>query len=215
MATVHGNHLMDRPYRVPEGLSSWLDVVTTAAGHRFAQRPPGRYRTGGFDDFAAFPGVREYRLDGTGAWRRLDGGGDLTVEGRLIGGCVETLAPLAWTPFLDTTAFARAEAPEGLLVYLEAADADAFTMCRLLHGVRPAGFFERARAVLVGRRDVPDSPGFGQYEAVVDAPGPLGVPLPSDVECGHVPPYLALVNGALARVEYSASGRGVLTQSLV
>lgn len=26
-ATVHGNNLMDTPYRVPEGLLTWLDIV--------------------------------------------------------------------------------------------------------------------------------------------------------------------------------------------
>jgi muramoyltetrapeptide carboxypeptidase len=49
-----------------------------------------------------------------------------------------------------------------------------------------------------------------QYEAVLDA---LGVPLIADVECGHVPPYLPIVNGALGRVTYG-DGPGTLTQTL-
>lgn len=57
-ATVHGNNLMDTPYRVPEGLLTWLDIVAAPPGHRFTQTPPGRHRSGGFDDFAAFPDVR-------------------------------------------------------------------------------------------------------------------------------------------------------------
>ena len=38
------------------------------------------------------------------------------------------------------------------------------------------------------------------HEAVLDALGPLGLPLVLDVEIGHVPPHLPLVNGALATV---------------
>jgi muramoyltetrapeptide carboxypeptidase LdcA involved in peptidoglycan recycling len=39
------------------------------------------------------------------------------------------------------------------------------------------------------------------------------VPVLVDVDCGHVPPHLALVNGALATVEHARAG-SVLTQTL-
>lgn len=39
------------------------------------------------------------------------------------------------------------------------------------------------------------------------------VPLIADVECGHVPPYLPIVNGALGRLRYSADEVS-LTQTL-
>ncbi|MET8668509.1 S66 family peptidase [Streptomyces tendae] len=212
-ATVHGNNLMDTPYRVPEGLRSWLDVVAAPPGHRFTQTPPGRHRTTGFDDFAARPDVREYTLDSAGAWTRLDGSGDVAAEGRLIGGCIETLCNLAGTAYLDVTAFARDESPDGLLVYVEAAGDDAFTICRNLHGLRLAGFFDRANAILVGRTNAPGNRSLSQHEAVLDALGSLGVPIIADVECGHVPPYMPIVNGAYGRVVHTPS-RSELTQTL-
>ncbi|MCK8679742.1 S66 family peptidase [Streptomyces lichenis] len=208
VATLHGNNLMDTPYRVPEGLLSWLDIAALPAGARFAQTPPGRYRSTGWDDYAADPGVRDLTLDAAGCWTRLDGGsGDVDVEGRLIGGCIETLCHVAGTPYGDVPAFARAHAPEGLLVYVEAAEDDPFTICRALHGMRLAGFFDAANAVLVGRTSAPDRPSLSRHEAVLDALGPLGVPLVADVECGHVPPYLPLVNGARGRVVLTAERR--------
>ncbi|MER0481993.1 S66 peptidase family protein [Streptomyces sp. Edi2] len=212
-ATVHGNNLMDTPYRVPEGLQSWCDIVAAPPGHRFVQTPPGRHRSVAFDDFAAFPGIREYTLDSVGAWTRLDGGGDVEAEGRLIGGCIETLCNLAGTAFLDTSAFARDESPNGLLVYVEATGDDAFTICRNLHGMRLAGFFDRANAVLVGRTSAPDNDSLSQHEAVLDALGPLHVPIIADMECGHVPPYMPIVNGAYGRIVHSPS-RSELTQTL-
>ncbi|MFE7455192.1 S66 family peptidase [Streptomyces griseus] len=212
-ATVHGNNLMDTPYRVPEGLVSWLDVVAAPSGHRFTQIPPGRHRATGYDDYAEHPGVRTFTLDTPGRWTRLDGDGDVDVEGRLIGGCVEMLSNLTGTPYLDVSAFAGAHAPEGLLVYVEAGGHDAFTICRNLHGMRLAGFFDAANAVLVARTSAPDSGSFTQRQAVLDALGPLNVPIVADVECGHVQPYLPLVNGARGRVVHTAT-RGELTQTL-
>ncbi|MFI0237840.1 S66 peptidase family protein [Streptomyces sp. NPDC016845] len=212
-ATVHGNNLMDTPYRVPAELRSWLDIVAAPRGHQFTQTPPGRHRSTGFDDFAACPGVREYTLDSAGAWTRLDGGGDVEAEGRLIGGCVETLCNLAGTDYLDVSAFARDESPDGLLVYVEAAGDDAFTICRNLHGMRLAGFFDQANAILVGRTNAPDSRTLSQHEAVLDALGALDVPIIADVECGHVPPYMPIVNGAHGRIVHTPS-RSALTQTL-
>ncbi|MEW2105122.1 S66 family peptidase [Streptomyces cellulosae] len=212
-ATLHGNNLMDTPYRVPEGLLSWLDIAAAPPGASFTQTPPGRHRTVGYDDYAAFPDVREYTLDTQGGWTRLDGTGDVDVEGRLIGGCVETLCNLAGTPCLDMPAFARDMAPDGLLLYVEVCDSDAFTVCRNLHGMRLAGFFEGANAILVGRTAAPDSRSLTQHEAVLDALGSLNVPVIADVECGHVPPYMPIVNGAYGRVVHAA-GRSELTQTL-
>ncbi|GLX48634.1 LD-carboxypeptidase [Streptomyces hygroscopicus subsp. hygroscopicus] len=210
VATVHGNNLMDTPYRVPEGLVSWLDVVAAPQGEPFAQIPPGRYRTGGWDDWTRDPEIRDLTLDGQGGWTRLDGDGDVDVEGRLIGGCVETVAPLAGSRYLDTSRFAG---DEPLLVYVEACEDNAFTICRHLHGLRLAGFFDRAAAVLVGRTNAPDSPTLTQREAVLDALGPLGVPIIADVECGHVAPHLPLVNGARGRVVHTAA-RSEIVQTL-
>ncbi|MCX4618129.1 S66 family peptidase [Streptomyces albogriseolus] len=212
-ATLHGNNLMDTPYRVPEGLLSWFDIVTAPSGRSFTQTPPGRHRTVGYDDYATFPDVREYTLDARGGWTRLDGAGDVEAEGRLIGGCVDVLCNVTGTPYLDMPGFARDMAPEGLLVYVEVCDSDAFTVCRNLHGMKLAGFFEGANAVLVGRTPAPDSPSLTQHEAVLDALGSLNVPIVADVECGHVPPYMPIVNGAYGRVVHAA-GRSELTQTL-
>ncbi|MDQ0988581.1 S66 peptidase family protein [Streptomyces sp. V2I9] len=213
VATVHGNNLMDTPCRAPEGLVSWLDIVAAPPGHRFSQTPPERHRAEAWDDYALHPDVRAFTLDTPGRWTRLDGGGDVDVAGRLIGGCTEMLANVAGTPYLDTSAFARTHAPEGLLVYVEAAGDDAFAICRYLHGMRLAGFFDAANAVLVGRTSAPDTSSLTQHQAVLEALGPLGVPIVADVECGHVPPYLPLVNGAHARVVHTST-HSALTQTL-
>lgn len=211
-ASIHGQNLMDTPYRVPEGLLSWLDIVAMGPGATFTQRPPGFHRNG-FVDYAEHPQDCEYVLDVPGSWVRLDDlGGDVDVTGRLIGGCIETLANLAGTPYLDTAAL-RGPAAEGLIGYVEAAQDDAPTICRNLHGMRMAGFLEGMRAVLVGRTYAPSIATLSQHDAIRDALGRLGVPIVADVECGHWAPYLPLVNGALARVEH-AGQRCAITQTL-
>lgn len=196
-ATLHGSNLMDTPYAAPDGLLHWTDIASGTGP--FTQTSPGRFRASGWDDYVNDPGVCRWTLESTGTWRVL-GDGPVDVTGRLIGGCIETVGPIAATPYADVAAFGRAHGAEGLIVYLEACEDGAYTIARTLHSLRYAGWFEHASAVLIGRTSAPDAPDLTQTAAVVDALGDLGIPIVLDVECGHVAPYLPLVNGALARV---------------
>ncbi|TKR22754.1 LD-carboxypeptidase [Cellulomonas hominis] len=213
VATLHGQNLMETPFRVPEPLLPWLDVVQAEAGATLVQGAAPRYRSAGYTDFATDPDATEEPLDTLGGWTRLDGDDAVLVVGRLVGGCLETVSHLAGTPYGDVAAFAAAHAPEGTIVYLEAAGADATDVARRLLGLRYAGFFAGANAVLLGRTRGPDVPGLTQHDAARHALADLGVPVLADVDCGHVPPHLALVNGALATLEHG-DGRSVLTQVL-
>ena len=212
IGTLHGNNLMDTPYAVPAPLLSWLDIVTLPTGSSFEQGPADG-RTSGFDDWEHDPTVTTYALDTPGTWTRLDGSEDVSVSGRLIGGCIETLSNLTGTPYGDLAGFAREHAPEGLMVYLEAAEGSAYDIGRRLHGMKLAGWFADANAVIIGRTSAPGQPHLSQPEAVLDALGDLDLPIIADVECGHVAPYLPLVNGALGALVWSPDAMS-LTQTL-
>ncbi|WP_207792634.1 S66 family peptidase [Nocardioides acrostichi] len=199
-ATLHGHNLMDTPYETPEGLTGWIEALTRDPAEPLVQHSPGRYRSGGWDDYEGDPGVCDMTLDAEGTWTVL-GGGDPAFSGRLIGGCIEVLSPLAGTPFADVPAFRREYAPEGTIVFLEAAEHGAYDVCRALHGLRLAGWFEGANGVLIGRTPGPDAPKLSQHEAVADALGGLGLPIVLDVEFGHVQPFAAFVAGAVAEVD--------------
>lgn len=153
-----------------------------------------------------------WREVGRGSWR-LWGADSLAVTGRLIGGCIETIANLAGTPYGDVRAFGEQHAADGLIVYLEASEDEAATICRNLHGLRLAGWFEHAKAILIGRTSAADNPHLTQEEAVLDALGRLDLPIVFDVEIGHVPPHLPLVNGATASVTVDEETREI-TQEL-
>jgi muramoyltetrapeptide carboxypeptidase LdcA involved in peptidoglycan recycling len=212
IATLHTNNLMNTPYRVRGPLLTWLDVAALPAGSSFTQSSPGAQRATAWPDYAANRQLAGLNA-GQGAWVRLDDDRAVDVTGRLIGGCIETVRHLAGTPYGDVARFGHEHAQEGLIVYVEAAGDDAFAVCRSLHGMRLAGFFAGARAVLVARTLAPDSSTLTQQEAVLDALGGLGVPIIADVGCGHVPPYLPIVNGALGRLRFG-TGSASLTQYL-
>ncbi len=207
LMTLHGDNLADTPYAAPEGLAHWLDLAA-------ATGPVTQASSGLVADWWRFeedPRATTWRSAGEGRWSVLGGGG-IDVAGRLVGGCVETVAPLAGTAYGDVRAFGAEHGP--LVVYLEVAEDDAFDACRHLHALRLAGWFDHASAVLLGRTHAPDGEGgFTQRDAVVDALGMLDLPVVLDLEIGHVPPHLPLLNGAPARLVVDGE-RQQLTQDL-
>ena len=206
-ATLHGDNLADTPNVVPDGLLHWLDLV--GGEGPFVQRDSGLVAD--WVRFGTDPTATSWTHVGEGSWEVL-GGRTLDVSGRLIGGCTETIAHLAGTPYGDVRGWAEG-LDEPTIVYVEACEDHAVDICRCLHGMRLAGWFDHAAAVLVGRTNAPDHPQLTQREAVVDALGRLDLPIVLDLEIGHVPPHLPLVNGALARVVVDGATREI-TQTL-
>ena len=206
-ATLHGPNLMDTPYAPVEGLAHWTQVA--GATGPVTQRETGVHQAGGFDDWEKDPSPTAYRVAGQGAWE-VAGDDEVEVSGRLIGGCLETIHHLAGTPFGDVRGWGRQYAEEGLIVYLEASEAPALDVCRALHGLRLAGWFEHANAILIGRTDAPASGDFTQREAVLDALEDLDIPIVFDLEIGHVPPQMSLVNGALTQLTVTDTERTIV-----
>ena len=218
IATLHGSNLMETPYAVPEPLLSWLAAATAPAGSELWQGAAAAYRSGRHKHFAFHPEVREMTLNTPGRWKLLgaqDGAAaQVSATGRMIGGCLETVSMLPGSPYGDVADFAARHAPEGLLVYVEVAEADAVMAARMLHHLRLAGWFDRANAVLIGRAAGPPSGNFSPRDALVHALGDLSVPVLYDVDLGHIPPQLAIVNGALATVELTPA-TATLVQRLI
>ena len=203
LAGIHGDNLADTPYAVPDGLTHWLDVAhaTGPVVQRESRVVKDWWR------FEEDSHATTWKDAGAGQWL-LHGAQSLDVTGRLVGGCVEVMAGIAGTPYGDVRAFGAEHGP--LVVYLEVSDDEAFTICRNLHTLRYAGWFDDAVAILYGRTNAPGSDGMTQREAALDALGPLGLPIVFDVEIGHVPPHLPLVNGAQARVVVDGATREIV-----
>lgn len=214
IATMHAQNLMDTPYEVPAGLLSWLAAATLPGDAVLEQQPSGLRQRPERTSFADEPMITDWELEATSSWSLLGGITSANASGRLIGGCLETLAMLPGTPYGDVPAFGRAHRDEGLIVYLEVAEDSALNVARMLHHLVLAGWFEHATAVLMGRPAGPDAPGYTQREAMTDTVGQLGIPVICGVDVGHVPPQGVLVNGALASVSFDGQ-IGRLTQRLV
>ena len=216
-ATAHGPCLMDLVAGQTDTLTRGaMTALTTPAGGAFTQRQSSHWQRL-WTDFARVPDT-VYQLTEPTVWRALQGQTELHFRGRLIGGCIDTLLYTAGTLHGDVAAFIQRHRSDGCILHLENAALSPTGWVRALHRLRWAGWLDDLAGVLVGRSAAPDTSATADMryaDALQATLGALPCPVLVDVDIGHLPPQMLLVNGAVADVRWSVSDGGSLTQSFV
>jgi muramoyltetrapeptide carboxypeptidase LdcA involved in peptidoglycan recycling len=219
-ATAHGPCLMDLPPGQCDALTRHaMAVLALPAGGVFTQAASERWQTT-WRDFAVMP-TATFDLSEPTRWRCINRSEGEAVQftGRLVGGCLDTMLPIAASPHGDVRRFVAANAAhgEGTVLFLENAEQSPMALVRAFAALRWAGWLEGLSGVLIGRSAAPDTTG-GQQLRYADALqrclGPLPCPVLVDVDIGHKPPQMTLVNGALATVRFGAGHAGSVEQRL-
>lgn len=215
-ATAHGPNAMELIADERDPVATTLfDVLFAPAGATIQQRQSKAWQTE-YKRWEQHPDAT-YDLTEPTRWWPLDGRAEVQAEGRLIGGCLDTLMHLVGTPYGDVPAL-RASCEDGMVVFLENSGLRPVVVARALHQLRHAGWFSNIDALLLGRSSGPDATeesALGYLDAVRSAVGDLGCPVLMDVDIGHRAPQMTLVQGALATVAWSVHDGGVVTQRLL
>ena len=150
-------------------------------------------------------------------WKRLDG--DTTpihFSGRFIGGCLETISRLAGTAFANIPQFCERYKNEGVILYFENPEYHPCELVRSLNSLKMHGWFNQLTGIMIGRSaaaEVENPNQLNYLGALKTALSHLTIPILYDVDIGHVPPQISLINGALATVHFYENG-GNITQNI-
>ncbi|MGX5913766.1 S66 family peptidase [Aliidiomarina sp. Khilg15.8] len=207
--TLHGPNLMElaAPELDANSAAIW-DVLACEKGQCITQQSSQHYQqevANWLEDPTA--GLRQTEPT---KWKRLDGIEEpLELCGRLIGGCLDTLGRLAGTRYGDVPGLIKADANEGVLLYLENAQMDPLEMLRALKSLEFHGWFDGISGLLLGRNTGQDADTEASL-SYVDALHAIFDSMPHktlyDVDIGHKPPQVSLVNLASATVHYANAG---------
>ena len=217
-ATAHGPCLMDLAPAQNDALTrSALAVLGTPTGASVMQRQSEKWQSK-WTDFQTEPSIA-YALTEPTQWRCLNRPADAVVSfsGRLIGGCIDTLMHLAGTPFGDVAAFIKSSSTDGAILYLENAELSPTELVRAFYRLRWEGWLNGLNGVLIGRSQAPDSTGATELryeEALQRELVTQACPVLIEVDIGHLPPQLMLINGSVAQVRRSAAEGGSVSQTL-
>lgn len=220
LATAHTPNLMDlAPPKAGSNdllTSKAFDILATPHGEVITQDSSNLFQRTARIDFAKDVDA-VFILDTPSSWKSLQGSRSATFEGRLIGGCLDTISCLTGTPSGDMENFKRLAGKDGVIFYFENCDGSPAAVVRMIQNMRQAGWLDGVNGLLIGRSSGPDASGendLSYAEALHWALDDLTVPVVFDADVGHQPPQMTLINGAMAKVSYE-NGRGRVEQRLV
>ena len=126
----------------------------------------------------------------------------VTMEGRLVGGCVDCLVNLLGTQFDYVNQFNEKYKEDGIIWFLECCDLNVMGIRRAMWQMKNAGWFQHVKGFLIGRPCCigEEMMGLDHYHAVVDILKEFEVPIIMDMDIGHRPPMMPLVCGSMAEV---------------
>ncbi len=214
-ATVHGPNLMDLGAKEldPTTQAIWgileSDRGTAIKQHSSTAFQIAENQWGTATDAGLHPTQKT-------KWKHLDGvSSSARFQGRLIGGCLEIVSRLAGTSFGNLPVFQAQNGDEGIVLYFENVEMGPCELTRALFSLRLHGWFSNLNGILIGRSAAPEvsDPTQQNYlDALRSSLGDLTVPVLYDVDIGHIPPQLSLVNGASATVLFTEKGSSVTQQ---
>ncbi|SDC13811.1 S66 family peptidase [Shouchella lonarensis] len=213
IATAQGTNFVDvRGEVMDETTARFLDVLQTRRGEEVTQIASPFFQTEWqFDN----PTPHIFHLTKQTEWKTISGA-PFDCTGRLLGGCIDVIRHLIGTPFGDVAYFQQHFIDgEPILWHFENCDLKTDDLRRTLVQMRLAGWFDHCVGIAFGRSPANDPvEGYEIEDVYKDLSDELGVPVAYDLDWGHQPPQLTLVNGARARLVVEG-GTGKLTQSFV
>lgn len=137
-------------------------------------------------------------------------------SGRMIGGCIDTFHMISGTKLDNISNFVSQFEEEGVIWYIDNCELAPCEFYRRLWMMDNMGYFKNVKGFLIGRSFVQmnDEAFFSFKDAVERALNKFNVPIVYNVDIGHVPPQMYIINGALGKFEYK-DGKGKLTQKLI
>ncbi|TCI77067.1 LD-carboxypeptidase [Exiguobacterium sp. SH0S1] len=209
IASAHGTNLVDLRGESWDATSSrWLDVLSTKHGETVIQLSSEQFQK---EWQHGNPSPCVYHLTEPTVWKSLGG---MEATGRLLGGCIDVLLHTIGTPYGDVAQFQQTHLnDEPILWYFENAEMDVPALKRTLLQMKWAGWFDHTTGILFGRSDAqPPVQGYTAEDVYAELQELLNVPIIYDIDCGHVPPQLTLINGAHASIQVE-DGKGTLIQT--
>lgn len=203
IATAYGCNFGD--FGMKEWDTSVRRNLEILEGRTTSQTSFEMYEDGFYDKVT---GLEGYRADQPVRWRNLRGEQEVTINGRLLGGCLDVLLTLAGTRYDGVADFNQKYREDGVVWFLESFDLNAEELMMGLWRLKEMGWFEHCRGIVFGRPLMFSTFTDTSYdEAVLTMLGGLDIPIIMDADIGHKEPQFVMINGAAAKIR-SADGKG-------
>lgn len=159
-------------------------------------------------------GLEGYNLTDKVCWKTIDGK-EATMQGRIIGGCIDIITELAGTKYDGTKEFNEKYKEDGIIWYFDNCELSKEEFIRTLWKFNELEYFKYTKGIVFGRNGQEVSYNYETMEeALKDSVlSKLNVPIIYDADISHKGPSMTIINGAIATVNCK-NGKGSISFEL-
>ena len=182
------------------GMEPWHSSISEnlefLEGKRRSQKSFDRYQDGFADRIT---GLEPFSEDKKVEW--VCPAGDVSFEGRLIGGCMDVLEWYNKKGNLSMDGFIQKYSGDGIIWYMETYDMDESRIRKMFESMSRDGWFEGVTGFVFGRPLF--YKGADYQKTIIDSLKEFDVPIVFDADVGHKGPRMTFFNGIKARFDVS------------
>ena len=153
-------------------------------------------------------GLEGYNYTDKVEWKTLDNK-DITIKGRIIGGCLDLIAELSGTKYDGVKDFLEKYKQDGIIWFFDNCELSKEELIRVLWKFDELGYFKYTKGIVFGRCGNDNSYlDYTMEQALQDSVvSNLNIPIIYDADISHKGPSMTIINGAIATV-CSQNGKG-------
>ena len=185
------------------GMKNWHHTIKNnfdiLMGKNIIQNSLDKYEKNSLEEVT---GLEEYNLDTNVLWKSFNT--NVNISGRLIGGCIDILTELLGTPYDYTNEFIERYKNDGIIWYFDNCELSCEDLTRTLWKFKECGWFKHCKGILFGRSLCENSYYDISFSNTLKySLDDLNIPIIYDMDFGHIPPRLTMINGALAHIQFN------------
>ena len=209
IATIYGNNFSE--YGAEEYDRSVTENLEILQGNLIEQE---NYEMFENERAESVTGLEGYNFTDKVEWKVLNET-SATMNGRIIGGCLDLITELAGTKYDGTSQFIEKYKEDGIIWYFDNCELSMEELIRTFWKLNELGYFKYTKGILFGRSGNNNSYlGYTVEEALKDSViSKLGFPIVYDADVSHKGPCLTIINGAIATIECK-DGKGKISFEL-
>lgn len=210
IATIYGSNFGD--YGCETDIKVVLDNLEIIKGNIITQKSCELYQEERLEDKT---GLEAPNLTEKVFWKVLDNS-EVTLHGRIIGGCLDLISELAGTKYDGVSLFNEKYKDDGIIWYFDNCELSKEELIRTLWKLNELDYFKYTKGIIFGRNGVETSClGYTMEDALKDSViSKLNIPIIYDADFSHKDPCLTVINGSIATIK-TENGKGEISFELI
>lgn len=139
---------------------------------------------------------------------------EVTIKGRLIGGCLEAISEIIGTKYDNVSNFCNFFS-KGVIWYLDIYNLNPLELYQKLWTIKINNWFTNTNGILIGRtKSLKEIEDFTYGDALHKVFDDMNIPVIYDVDIGHIMPQFSIINGSFGTFIYK-NNKGILIQEKI